>query len=114
LFAGGDTIISGASSGTNSAEIFEPDANLYVLIPKTTVAPGEFVQLSAETSLSGTVTWAAKYGTVTSTGGYTAPTTFPFGPRDIPIASDEVTATLPTGEKAVAPIRIVFPDTSAP
>lgn len=114
LMAGGDSLVSGASSGINSAEIFEPDANLYILIPKTTVAPGEFVQLSAETSLSGTVTWAAKYGTVTSTGGYTAPTTFPFGPRDIPIVSDEVTATLPTGEKAVAPIRIVFPDTSAP
>ncbi len=112
LMAGGDSLVSGVSSGINTAEIFEPDANLYVLIPKTTVAPGEFVQLSTETSLSGTVTWAAKYGTVTSTGGYTAPTIDPYGPGEVTTVLDEVTATLPIGAKAVAPIRIVFPNTS--
>ncbi len=118
LIVGGETETEGLEPpdhGSNTAEIFEPDANLYVLIPKTTVAPGEFVQLSTETSLSGTVTWTAKYGTVTAAGGYTAPSADPNGQIDqTTIIQDEVTATLPTGEKAVAPIRIVFPAPSAP
>jgi hypothetical protein len=96
--------------GSKTAEIFEPDANLYILIPKNTIAPGEFVQLSTETALSGSVDWKAQYGTITASGGYTAPANLPGGPSDISVVlQDEVSATLPTGAKAVAPITIVFP-----
>ena len=69
LIVGGE---DGWGNGSKTAEIFEPDVNIYIVTPKITVAPGEFLQLSAEHS-SGTVTWTAKYGVVISDGGYTAP-----------------------------------------
>lgn len=116
--ATGRVLILGGSNGqvpSKTAEIFEPDANIYVLIPKTTVAPGEFIQLSAESSTSGLVTWIAKYGTVTTTGGYTAPSANPNGPSDSAATlQDEVTAALSTGAKAQAPIIVQFPATTNP
>lgn len=100
---------------SKTAEIFEPDASIYVLMPKTTVAPGEFMQLSAESSASGAVTWTAKYGTVTTTGGYTAPLENPNGSADpVTTVQDEVTAALSTGAKAVAPVTVQFPASTRP
>jgi hypothetical protein len=100
---------------SNTAEIFEPDASIYVLMPKTTVAPGEFMQLSAESATSGDVTWTANYGTITTTGGYTAPSENPNGAADpVTTVQDEVTATLSTGAEAVAPITIQFPASTSP
>jgi hypothetical protein len=100
---------------SNTAEIFEPDASIYVLIPKTTVAPGEFMQLSTESATSGDVTWTAMFGTVTTTGGYTAPSENPNGAADAFTAvQDEVTATLSTGPKAQAVITVQFPTSSNP
>lgn len=105
LIVGGNNC-SGEPS--NTAEIFEPDARIYIVLSKTTVAAGESVQLSAETSIPGTITWTAIYGTVNNTGEYTAPLGNPGGDA-IPTLADEVTATLATGEKAVAPISVEFP-----
>ncbi len=100
---------------SNTAEIFEPDASIYVLIPKTSVAAGEFMQLSTDSVTAGVVTWTAEYGTVTTTGGYTAPSENPNGAANsITTVQDEVTATLPTGAKAVAPITVQFPDSTNP
>ena len=115
----GRVFIVGGNSyyGTQSktAEIFEPDASIYVLLPKTTVAPGEFMQLSAESSASGTVMWLERYGTVTSTGGYTAPLENPNGSANpVTTVQDEVTATLSTGAKALAPVTVQFPAPTNP
>jgi hypothetical protein len=114
----GRVLIVGGNNGsvpTNRAEIFEPDASIYVLLPKTTLAPGEFMQLSTESATSGDVAWAAKYGTITMTGGYTAPSENPNGAADpVTAVQDEVTATLSTGAKAVAPITIQFPGLTSP
>ena len=100
---------------SNTAEIFEPDASIYVLMPKTTVAPGEFMQLSTESATSGDVTLTANYGTITTTGGYTAPSENPNGTANpVTTVQDEVTAALSTGAEAVAPITIQFPASTSP
>ena len=91
------------------------DPNCTSTGPKTSVAAGEFMQLSTDSVTAGVVTWTAEYGTVTTTGGYTAPSENPNGAANsITTVQDEVTATLPTGAKAVAPITVQFPDSTNP
>lgn len=108
LIVGGQGNLLGVASKT--AEIFEPDAHIYVLLPKTTVAPGEFMQLSAESSIQDAVTWAARFGTISTTGGYTAPLQNPYGSASqVTTVQDEVAAMLPTGEQAIATITVQFP-----
>lgn len=107
LIVGGQGHLLGTPSKT--AEIFESDANIYVLLPKTTVAPGEFMQLSAESSVSEAVTWVARFGTITSGGGYTAPLETPYGPgSQLTTVQDEVAASLPTGAQAIATVTVQF------
>ena len=98
LISGGSTSNLGIVS--NTGEIFEPEANVYVFLPKTALAPGESVQLTAE--YNGTVTWTAKFGPVDQSGLYTAPTS----PTEY---FDEVTATAPTGASATGRISILIP-----
>lgn len=112
LIVGGDSYFGIQS---NTAEIFEPDASLYVLMPETTLAPGESMKLSAESSTSSAVTWTAKYGTVTSAGEYTAPLENPNGSASpVTTVQDEVTATLSVGAKATVPITVQFPTSTTP
>jgi hypothetical protein len=98
LITGGSTSNLGVVS--NTGEIFEPEANVYVFLPKTALAPGESVQLTAE--YNGAVTWTAKFGTVDQSGLYTAP----LSPTE---NFDEVTATAPTGARATARVTILIP-----
>lgn len=107
--ATGRVLISGGSSTSGgvskTAEIFEPEANVYVLMPKSAVALGESVQLTAE--YNGAVTWSAKLGTVTSNGLYTAPSTVNTVNEAPPY--DEVTATANSGAKATVMITLLLP-----
>jgi hypothetical protein len=113
LIVGGNHCVGTQS---NTAEIFEPDASIYVLLPKTAVAPGEFMQLSTDPATSDDVTWTAKYGTITTTGGYTAPSQNPNGVANaVTTLQDEVTAMLlSTGARAQAPITVQFPVSTNP
>ncbi len=108
LIVGGHRNLLSVASKT--AEIFEPDANIYVLLPKTAVQPGEFMQLSAESSTPDNVTWATRFGTISTTGGYTAPLENPYGSASqVTTVKDEVSAMLPTGAQAIATITVQFP-----
>jgi hypothetical protein len=104
----GRVLITGGTNTSavtsNTAEIFEPDANVYVFLPQSSIALGQSMQLTAE--YSGSVTWSAKFGTVTSTGYYTAPAAVPSG-QDAGAAWDEVTATAASGTKATARITLL-------
>lgn len=103
LITGGSSTFNGISE---TAEIFEPEANVYILMPKSALAPGESMQLTVE--YNGSVTWSAKMGTVTATGLYTAPVVVGTDENgDVPY--DEVTAQAPNGMKATARIALLVP-----
>jgi hypothetical protein len=103
FIAGGDNQFGQAS---DTAEIYEPDAEFYITLPHPVLALGESVQLTPQPSLP--VTWSAKLGTVNASGLYTAPDvttwqaegTAPF---------DEVTAIASDGSQATARIPLLAP-----
>ena len=103
LIAGGDNVFGKAS---NTAEIYEPDAEFYITLPNPVLALGESVQLTPQPNL--TVTWSAKLGTVNAGGLYTAPDVATWQAKGT-APFDEVTATAPDGSQATARIKLLAP-----
>ncbi|HMG86726.1 MAG TPA: hypothetical protein VK574_13425 [Terracidiphilus sp.] len=111
VIIGGDSTTN--ATGTNTAEIFEPDSSIYITLPKTLIAANATMNLTVDPSTVGTVTWGVKYGTITSAGVYTAPATNPNGASDkITTIQEPVTATA-SGATAAAPFTVVFSQPSS-
>jgi uncharacterized protein (DUF1800 family) len=89
--SGTDTVTAAGPGGTSSATVTLV-AKLVVTPPSATVTLGATQQFTA----TGAKTWAAVYGSVTSTGLYTAPVTMPAS------GMDTVTATGPGGAGSAA------------
>jgi hypothetical protein len=103
LIAGGSNLFGKAS---NTAEIYEPDAEFYITLPNPVLALGESVQLTPQPNL--TVTWSAKLGTVNAGGLYTAPDVATWQAKGTS-PFDEVTATASDGSQATARIELLAP-----
>ncbi len=103
LIAGGSDSFGQAS---DTAEIFEPDAEFYITLPNPALALGESVQLTPQPNL--TVTWSAKLGTVNTGGLYTAPDVATWQAKGT-APFDEVTATASDGTQATARIGLLAP-----
>jgi hypothetical protein len=104
----GRVLITGGSDRflqvSDTAEIYEPDAKLYITLPNPVLALGESVQLTPQPNL--TVTWSAKLGTVSPSGLYTAPDVATWQAKGT-APFDEVTATASDGGQAVARIALL-------
>jgi len=101
LIAGGENCCAQAS---DTAEIYEPDAEFYVTIPTPVLALSESVQLTPQPNLN--VTWSAKVGTVNASGLYTAPDLATWQAKGTP-PFDEVTATASDGTHVTARIPLL-------
>jgi hypothetical protein len=106
----GRVLVTGGSNSfgqvSDTAEIYEPDANLYITFPNPVLALGESVQLTPQPNL--TVTWSAKLGTVNASGLYTAPEVATWRAKGT-APFDEVTATASDGSQATARIELLAP-----
>jgi len=104
----GRVLITGGSNSlgqvSDTAEIYEPDANFYITLLKPVLALGESVQLTPQPSL--TVTWSAKLGSVNAGGLYTAPDVAKWRAKGT-APFDEVTATASDGSQATARIELL-------
>ncbi len=106
----GRVLITGGSDSfgqvSDTAEIYEPDAEFYVTLPNPVLALGESVQLTPQPNL--TVIWSAKVGTVDASGLYTAPDIVTWQAKGT-APFDEVTATASDGSQATARIELLAP-----
>jgi len=86
----GRILLIGAESNVQDSEIFEPEANVYVVYDKTRIPAGASYQFQVEYA-KGVVNWTAEQGSIDSTGLYTAPWSFA-------INKDWITATSTTDD----------------